>query len=190
MIELHVTEMATMGRKQIPDRGPLASLFNLPRLLEIRWLGHRRLSLFTDKLDVLQDALSSTEVAGLNTYLVINPLLADVVERHRAPRDLIFSPMKGQCSADIDVAHRDLIVLDLDPCRATRNCRNSRATGFGLGGGSASSRLPDQRRISRSSGACRFGKRHPHLFPSSATCELSRDRCPADQLLSRSCPEV
>ena len=94
------------------------ALFGLPRLLEVRWLGHRRLSLFTDKLEVLQDALKSAEVAGINTYLVINPLLADVVERHRAHRDLIFSPMKGQCSADIDVAYRDLIVLDLDPCRA------------------------------------------------------------------------
>lgn len=97
----------------------LASLFNLPRLVEIRWLGHKRLSLFTDKLEVLQDALSSPEVAGLNTYLVINRLLPDVAQRHRTRLDMIFSPLKGQCSADIDVAYRDLIVLDLDPCRDT-----------------------------------------------------------------------
>jgi hypothetical protein len=95
------------------------ALFSLPRLLEVRWLGHRRLSLFTDKGQALQDALGSKEVDGLNTYLVINPLLVGVVERHRAPRDVIFRPLKGQCSADFDVAYRDLIVLDLDPCRDT-----------------------------------------------------------------------
>ena len=119
MSELSVTEMAAMGRKLILAGGRLASLFNLPRLVELRWLGNRRLSLFTDKVDVLQDAVSNPEVAGLSTYLVINPLLADVVERHRAPRGLIFSPLKRQCSADLDVAYRDLIVLDLDPCRPT-----------------------------------------------------------------------
>jgi hypothetical protein len=114
MVKLSMTETST----QLVARCQVASLFNLPRLVELRWLGYRRLSLFTENVDVLHDALGSSAVAGLNTYLVINPLLADVVERHRAPRDLIFGPMKGQCSADIDVAHRDLIVLDLDPCRA------------------------------------------------------------------------
>jgi hypothetical protein len=97
----------------------LLALFNLTRLLEARWLGSRRLSLYTDKVEVLRDALNSPEVAGLNAYIIINPLVADVVERHRAPMGIIFAPLKGQCTADLDVLRRDLIVLDLDPCRAT-----------------------------------------------------------------------
>lgn len=103
---------------QLLARGRVASLFNLPRLVELRWLGTRRRSLFTEKLDVLQEALSSHDVSGLNTYIVISPLLADVVEGHRTSLDLVFSPLRGQCSADLDVACRTLIVLDLDPCRA------------------------------------------------------------------------
>jgi hypothetical protein len=95
----------------------VALLFSLPRLVELRWLGRRRMSLFTDNLSVIYDAIGSSEVAGLDSYVVINPLLADVVERHRAVRDHIFGPLKGQCSADADASHRDLLPWDFDPCR-------------------------------------------------------------------------
>jgi hypothetical protein len=94
-------------------------LFNWPRLCEVRWLGARRMSLFTDKLSMIEDAIARPDVAGLGSYIVINPLQPEVVTRRRITLDSLFCPHKEQCSADTDVLHRDLLPFDFDPFRET-----------------------------------------------------------------------
>lgn len=94
----------------------ISKLFSLPRLIELRWLGAKRLSLFTSDPGL---GLSDSATAGLDSYAVINPLLPDVVERRRIPVDRLFRPSKGQCSADADISHRILLPLDFDPVRET-----------------------------------------------------------------------
>lgn len=95
------------------------ALFGLPRLVEIRWLGTTRRSLFTSDINYIDAALSDPIVEGLGAYAVINPLLSTVVERRQITPDRIFRPAKGQCSADADVCQRALLPLDWDPVRAT-----------------------------------------------------------------------
>jgi hypothetical protein len=96
----------------------LALLFNLPRLVELRWLGAGRMSLFSSDLDVIENALGSSLVDGLGAYVVANPLRPEVVSRRHVTLDSLFCPRKGQCSADADVACHDLLKFDLDPCKA------------------------------------------------------------------------
>lgn len=97
----------------------LIQLFGLPRLIELRWLGAKRLSLFTSDVGCIENALSDPKVAGLNAYAVVNPLSTEVIERRQVTPDRIFRPAKGQCSADVDISRRILLPLDWDPVRET-----------------------------------------------------------------------
>lgn len=93
-------------------------LFSMPRLIELRWLGTARRSLFTSGVNCIEASLSDPTVDGLSAYAVINLLSSTVIERRRITPNRIFRPAKGQCSADTDICHRVLLPLDWDPVRA------------------------------------------------------------------------
>lgn len=97
----------------------IKTLFLLPRLIEVRWLGSTRRSLFTSDIKSIEAALSDPKVEGLNTYVVINALSPSVIDQRHIVLNQIFRPAKGQCSADPDIFRRILLPLDWDPVRAT-----------------------------------------------------------------------
>jgi hypothetical protein len=75
------------------------------------------MSLFTSDLDVIENALGSSLVDGLDCYVVVNPLRDDVITRRQVKRDSLFCPLRGQCSADEDVLCHDDVRFDLDPIK-------------------------------------------------------------------------
>jgi hypothetical protein len=93
-------------------------LFSMPRLIELRWLGTTRRSLFTSDINCIEAGVSDPTVDGLSIYAVINLLSSTVIERKRITPNRIFRPVKGQCSGDTDIRHRILLPLDWDPVRA------------------------------------------------------------------------
>ena len=94
----------------------LVELFQLPRLVELRWLSAAKtFSLFTASLRPIEHALANTRVSGLNSYLVINPPRPDVLDRRRICPDVIFRPAKRQCCADTDIPEHVLLPFDFDP---------------------------------------------------------------------------
>jgi len=96
----------------------VCKLFGLPRLTEVRWLGRQRASLVTRDLDVIAEAVVSPDVQDLDTYLVINELMEDVLVRRQMPLNTIYAPLRGQCVADSDIVRHILLPLDFDPVRA------------------------------------------------------------------------
>ncbi|MGA2336814.1 MAG: hypothetical protein ABSG08_15720 [Terriglobales bacterium] len=95
-------------------------LFGFPRLAELRWLSTgRTFTLFTSKPAVITDALADPRVSGLNAYVCVNPPRPDILERRKILSDTLFSPRKGQCTADSDVPEHILLPADLDPRRPT-----------------------------------------------------------------------
>lgn len=103
----------------MPIDARVITLFGLPRLTEIRWLGKQRISLVTKDPDCIAEALVHPGVAGLDCYIVINELVDDVVSRRNMPIDTLYSPLVGQCVADSDIARHILLPFDFDPVRAT-----------------------------------------------------------------------
>jgi hypothetical protein len=101
------------GLKQI------SKLFGLPRLAELRWLGKRRVSLVTNDSAVIVDALAAPAVQCLDVYIVVNQPVGDLVSRRGMPRDTLYSPLRGQCTADADIERRLLLPFDFDPIRPT-----------------------------------------------------------------------
>jgi hypothetical protein len=98
----------------------LVELFQLPRLVELRWLSAAKtFSLFTTSLVPIEHALANARLSGLNSYLVINPPLPDVLDRRHICPDVIFRPAKHQCCADTDIPEHVLLPFDFDPRRAT-----------------------------------------------------------------------
>ena len=102
------------------DLTPVFALFGLPRLAELRWLSTgRTFALFTSSPAVICDSLADPRVAGLNAYVCVNPPRADILERRKIAPDTLFSPRKGQCTADSDVPAHILLPVDFDPRRPT-----------------------------------------------------------------------
>jgi hypothetical protein len=98
----------------------LIALFQLSgRLVEMRWLGKFRKSLLTRDPDNIVEGITAAEVSGLDCYLVINQIADDVCSRRKMPIDKLYSPMRGQCTADSDIARVILLPFDFDPVRAT-----------------------------------------------------------------------
>ncbi len=95
-------------------------LFGFPRLAEVRWLSTgRAFTLFTSNQAIVGDALADPRVSGLNAYVCVNPPRFDILERRKILPDTLFSPRKGQCTADADVLEHISLPIDLDPRRPT-----------------------------------------------------------------------
>ena len=95
----------------------LVKLFGLPRFIEVRWLGKKLVSLFTSAPDCVAEAMAAPGVSELDCYILINQPMGDTASRRRAPLDTLFSPRRGQCTADGDIERRLLLPFDLDPVR-------------------------------------------------------------------------
>ena len=85
-----------------------------PGLIEIRFLGPRRWSLFTEDANQIAATLERPEVANHSPYQTLNPVAPDTPEKHGAERDVLFCARKGQLTADEDVARRAWILFDSD----------------------------------------------------------------------------
>jgi hypothetical protein len=97
----------------------LIELFELPRMVELRWLSAgRTFSLFTTSLRAMEKAIADPRLSGLNSYLVINPPRPEVLEHRRIRPDEVFHPFKGQCCADADIVEYVLLPFDFDPRRS------------------------------------------------------------------------
>lgn len=95
------------------------ALFNLPRLVELRWLGKCRMSLITSEASLIAEALALPEVQDLDAYITVNELMHDVAARRKMPLHTLYRPLRGQCVADCDVARHILLPFDFDPIRPT-----------------------------------------------------------------------
>jgi hypothetical protein len=99
----------------IPDL--TASLFSLPREVEIRWLGKRRMAMYTDRAGSVTDALSRYRE---NVYVTINELLPGAAERHGIKQDaIVVHPQRGQLTGNDDISRRLVLPFDSDPVRPT-----------------------------------------------------------------------
>jgi hypothetical protein len=99
----------------------LLTLFQLPRLTEVRWLGKQRpsLSLFTRDPDTIAEALAHPAVEDMDAYAVINQPCEDVAARHGVAEDTLFAPLRGQATSDADVKRIIRLAFDIDPTRPT-----------------------------------------------------------------------
>src|ERR1700730_15114669 len=97
----------------------LITLYGLPRLVELRWLGSSRVSFVAKDAATPAEALASPEVQELDAYLVINELMAGVASRRHMPLDALSRPLRGQCVADSDIVRHILLPFDFDPVRPT-----------------------------------------------------------------------
>lgn len=94
-------------------------LLNYGGLIEVRFLGPRRWSLFSGDLEIVAATLGRPEVAGYDAYQTLNPLISDTPEKHGALRDVLFCAGKGQLTADDDIAQRRFILFDSDSVKPT-----------------------------------------------------------------------
>lgn len=94
-------------------------LLNPGSLIEVRFLGKGKWSVFTSDPAVIASTLGQSEVAGLDAYQTLNPLDRDTPEKHSAPRDMLFRAGRGQLSRDGDVTRRKWLLLDSDVVKPT-----------------------------------------------------------------------
>jgi hypothetical protein len=99
----------------------LITLYGLPRLIELRWLGKRCAprSIITRDPDTIVEALAHPTVEGMDAYAVINQLCEDVTARHGAVKDTLFAPRRGQATSDADIIRIIRLAFDIDPTRPT-----------------------------------------------------------------------
>jgi hypothetical protein len=99
----------------------LITLYELPRIVELRLLGKRRrpLSIFLRDSDTFAEALAHPDVKGLDAYAIFNRLCDDVAARHGIAEDTLFAPLPGQCTQDADIVRITRLPYDLDPTRPT-----------------------------------------------------------------------
>jgi hypothetical protein len=61
-------------------------LITTGQLVEVRFLGPKIWSLYTDNLDMIAEALAHPCVAGLNAYITLNEIHGDRTRRTRLQR--------------------------------------------------------------------------------------------------------
>jgi hypothetical protein len=134
-------------------------LFMLPRAVEVRWLGKRRMAMFASSTESIADALLKYPE---NCYITINELLPGVADRHGMALDtVVANPGRGQLVGNEDVRRRLLLPFDSDPEKHdTAATEEQRALAFqqseriqqtlcGLG-------WPEPAVVSTGNGACRY----------------------------------
>src|ERR1039458_1534735 len=94
-------------------------LLNSGSLTEIRFLGNRKWSIYTSDPALITAALARPEVAELDAYQILNPLIVGTPEKHSAPQDVLFLAGRGQLSRDADVDRRTWLLLDSDVVKPT-----------------------------------------------------------------------
>ena len=93
------------------------ALFSLPRDVEVRWLGPRRMALFTRSPEIIAEALSKYPE---NVYITINELTPGTAAKHGMKIDTLqINPGRGKLTANEDISRRLLLPFDSDPERAT-----------------------------------------------------------------------
>ena len=137
-----------------------ADLFSLPRDVEIRWLGKRRMALFTRSTEIIADALSKHPE---NVYITINELTLGAAAKHDLKIDTVqINPGRGDLTANEDISHRLLLPFDSDPERATGTAatEDQRALAFqqseSIQQTLCSCGWPDPAVVSTGNGYCRY----------------------------------
>jgi hypothetical protein len=137
-----------------------AALFALPRDVEIRWLGHPRMGMFTRSTEAVADALAKYPA---NVYITVNELQPGTAEKRGMPLDtVVMYPNRGRLTANEDIRRRLLLPFDSDPERPTGTSatEEQRALAFQQSGIIQQTLCalgwPEPAIVSTGNGACRY----------------------------------